>query len=114
MATALSIRFIQPFVSTHLIFTTGRIFSVGSDNPYNDRALVKHITVPYIHRPLAPGVAGTPGCAFGAYRRISQNIVASMRLPPGEELCLGLLFMRMQGYARPVCVCTACVAYPPA
>lgn len=98
VGTALGLRYAQPWTSSHFAFTTGRIFSVGANNRRNDRGLVKHATVPYVHHPLAPNVAGTEGSPFGAYKRISQNIVASLRLRPGETLCLGLLFKRLEGY----------------
>ena len=64
------------------------------------------MTVPLMHKlwnkheeqDETDGEGEEEGCHFGAYRNISQNIVASQRLRPGEELCLGLLFKRLEGY----------------
>jgi hypothetical protein len=51
-----------------------------------------------MHRPLSGGVSKR-GRHIGAKRRISQNIVASQRLPPGQSLCLGLLLVQLEGGA---------------
>lgn len=90
MGNALSIRYAQPWASTHLAFTTARVFSTGANNRPNDRGLVKYATVPYLHRPLNVAGVCKPGRRFGAIRRISQNIVACQHLVPhGKALCLG-------------------------
>ena len=51
-----------------------------------------------MHRPLSGGIQNK-GRHIGAKRRISQNIVASQRLPPGQSLCLGLLLVQLEGGA---------------
>jgi TATA-box binding protein (TBP) (component of TFIID and TFIIIB) len=88
VGTALSVRYAQPLTSTHMAFSTMRYFCTGANNRRNDRATFKYATLPYMYRPLS-NLSLKPR-RLGAVRRISQNIVASQRLPPGRSICLGL------------------------
>jgi len=96
VGTAVSLRYTQPWVSTQLLFSTLRLFTTGSNNPLNDRSMVKYVSVPLMHRSFSQGIH-KPGRHYGARERISQNIVASLRLPPGKEICLGLLLKQLEG-----------------
>jgi hypothetical protein len=95
VGTSISIPYTQPWTSSHEVFSTDRIVSMGGNNRQNDRAVLKYCTVPYVHYPLSSLIAKPR--RFGAVRRISQNIVASRRLPPGQFLCLGLLHKQFEG-----------------
>ncbi len=100
VGTSINIHYAQPWTSTQEAFTTGRVLSMGGKNRRNDRAVLTFGTVPYMHRPLSSPRLLHRARRFGAVRRISQNIVASRRLPPGQEICLGLLCKQFEGGAE--------------
>lgn len=102
VGTALSLHYKQPWSSTHLMFPARRrLFTVGANNRTYDRGLVKHVTLPYVYQPLhSMEAAAMEPCRYAAVQRVSQNIVASMRLRTDQEICLGLVVGRLQGVDR--------------
>lgn len=93
VGTALGIRYAPPLMSTHMAFSADRLLSMGADNRANDRAGMIHATLPYLFRPLSD-LTLKPR-RFGVLRRVSQNIVASQRMPRGQKLCMLLFQARL-------------------
>lgn len=95
VGTALSVRYARPWCSTQMGFATMRFFCTGTTNSRHNRALIKYATLPYMTRPLSDPRFRLTARRFGAVKRVSQNIVASQRVPRGRTICLGLLNARL-------------------
>lgn len=92
--TSLIIRYSSRWPANHIVFTTGRIQTMGPNNRRTDRALLKHATSRFMYHPVN-GHDLKPRRA-GLTKRVSHNFITVQRLPPGQSICLGLFAAKMK------------------
>lgn len=86
VGTAIGVRYIRPYGSSHLCFPQRRILTTGPRHRRVDRILLCHGTCAFLE------AAGLEGARI--QKRVSQNIVTRGTLPTQHGICLPLFMAR--------------------